>query len=213
MDYIASTDRNPFGLTPPCDRYVPGYGDTQADFHVVGDHPGVHGGLDTGIPFTDCRWSQQFFEMLERGGLVQHVDLDADRLGTYRTFFSYLHMCDPGPEGPDEDSYVAMERFFDAELRAITAHVLLPVGPRATAHVLRNYTARKPGDNPDMETLHATEIHGSGWLVIPMKDPAEWTATDRDALGDQLSALEQVDYRQTSDLGRFLAGSDPYLVR
>jgi uracil-DNA glycosylase len=213
VNYIASTDRNPFGLSPSCNEYVPGYGDTQADFHVVGNHPGVHGGLATGIPFTDQRWSQQFFETLERGGLVQQVDLDSGHVASYRTFFSYLHMCAPGEADPDADSYATMEPFFDAELRAITAHVLLPVGARATAHVLRNYTAKAPGDHPDMDPLHASEIHGSGWLVVPMKDPAEWTDSDRDALIDRLRSLDQVDFRQVSDLGRFIAGSDPYLVR
>lgn len=213
MDFIASTERNPFGLSPPCDQYVPGYGDTQADFHVVGDSPSVHGGHTTGIPFTDCRWSEQFFEALERGGLVQNVELVADHVASYRTFFSYLHMCPAGEEGPDADSYATMEPLFDAELRAITAHVLLPVGPRATAHVLRNYTAKAPGDHPDMDSLHASEIHGSGWLVIPIKDPAEWTGSDETTLVDRLNSFEQVDYRQASDLGRFIAGSDPYLVR
>jgi uracil-DNA glycosylase len=213
VDYIAHTARNPFGLSPPCDQYVPGYGDTQADFHVVGDHPGVHGGLTTGIPFTDSAWSQRCFEAFERGGLVQEIDLEGARIGSHRTFFSYLHMCDSGGEEPDAASYAAMEPFFDAELRAITAHVLLPVGARATAHVLGNYTAKAPGDQPEMDSLHTSEIHGSGWLVIPVKDPADWTDDEMEALVDQLRSLDTVDYRQVSDLGRFIAGSDPYLVR
>lgn len=213
MEYVADTDRNPFGLSPPCNRFVAGYGDVNADFHLVGDNPGVHGGLETGIPFTDESWSQDFFDALVRAGLCQDADLDAGVVSCYRTFLSYLHMCDPGPAGPDDETYSQMEPFFDAELRAITAHVLLPVGARATAHVLESYTARVPDDPPDMDELHASECRGSGWLIIPIKDPDDWTEGDADTFVERIESLEEADYRQVSDLGRFIAGGDPYLVR
>lgn len=213
VEYVANTDSNPFGLSPPCDDAVPGYGDVNADFHVIGDHPGIHGGRDTGIPFTDRSWSETFFETLVRVGLLQRADLAAGEVTSYRTYLSYLHMCDPGEEGPDEKSYGRMEPFFDAELRAITAHVLLPVGPRATAHVLQSYTAKTPDDPPEMDTLHASELRGSGWLVIPIKEPAEWTGGDADRLVERIESLDEADYRQISDLGRFIPGGDPYLVR
>jgi uracil-DNA glycosylase len=213
VEYVAETDRNPFGLSPPCNRFVPGYGDVNADFHIVGDHPGVHGGVETGIPFTENAWSQDFFDALVRGELCQRADLNEETVSCYRTFLSYLHMCDPGPAGPDAETYSRMEPFFDAELRAITAHVLLPVGARATAHVLESYTARVPDDQPDMDELHASESRGSGWLIIPIKDPGDWTEGDADAFVDRIESLEEADYRQISDLGRFIAGGDPYLVR
>jgi len=211
VEYIASTERNPFGLVPPCEQYVPGCGDTRADFHVVGDNPAVHGGLSTGIPFTDRSWSRTFFETFQRAGLVQDVDLAGGEIASFRTFFSYLHMCEP--DGPGGDSYAAMEPYFDAELRAITAHSLLPVGSRATAHVLRSYTARAPETSAEMDDLHASEIHGSGWLVVPIKDPSEWTDGDAEALVERIRSFEESDYRQLSDLGRFIAGAEPYLVR
>lgn len=229
VDFIADTDRNPFGMEPPCEQYVPGYGDTGAHFHVVGDTPTVHGGLDTGIPFTDRPWTETFFDTLDRAGLVEQVDLTAGVLELDKTFLSYLHMCDPGEEAPTNADYAALEPFFDAELRAITAHVLLPVGARATAHVLDTYTARS-SDGLDMEAIHATEIRGSGWLVLPIRDPAEWTdggsrndgsqdssdslfVGDAERLVDALQTLQERDYRRTSDLGRFLADDESYLVR
>ncbi len=209
MQFVAATRRNPFGMSPPCERFVPGYGPTGADFHVVGDHPGVHGGAESGVPFTGKPWSEAFFRTLERADLVRDVDSQKTPLG--RTFFSYLYMCvTDGP--PTADDYAAMEPFFDAELRAITAHVLLPVGARATAHVLGNYTARA-STGPDMETLHGTELRGSGWLVMPVKEPAEWTDDDAEALADGLVELQSTDYRRVSDLGRFFPDDDPYLVR
>ena len=89
----------------------------------------------------------------------------------------------------------------------------MPVGARATGHVLRTYTARAWKTEVDMEALHAEELLGAGWLVLPIKDPAEWVEGDADRLVDALDALQATDFRRESDLGRFIAGSDPYFVR
>lgn len=210
MEFVSETARNPFDIDPPCERYVPGYGDTNADFHIIGDHPGVHGGRSSGIPFTDCSWSSAFFDALERGGLLSVTE---NELVTHQTFLSYLHACDPGEPTPDENSYAEMEPYFDAEVRAITAHVLFPVGARATAHVLGSYTSKAVPESLDMSNLHGTEIRGAGWLVVPIADPEEWGPDDGDWLAERISALLETDYRQASDLGRFLAGNDPYFVR
>jgi len=212
------TDRvsNPFGLSPDCDRFVPGYGDANADFHVIGDHPGVHGGLRSGVPFAGSAAGERFLDTLVRAGLLEAAG-DAPTVDS--TYLSYLHMCEAtgdrlDPDGtPTQASYDDMERFFDAELRAIAAHVLLPVGARATEHVLEQYTARAWKTEVDMDALHGEELLGSGWLVLPIKDPAEWEAGDADRLVDALRELRSTDFRRESDLGRFVAGSDPYLVR
>ena len=233
MQNVTDRTRNPFGMRPDCESFVPGYGDANADFHVIGDHPGVHGGTDAGVPFTGEPWSAAFLSALAEGGLIHGFDDAAsaaagsadtaiadssddaegpDPIATGRTFLSYLHMC--AVDGvPDEASYDDMERFFDAELRAIAAHVLLPVGARATAHVLRQSTSRAHKTEIDMDALHAEELLGSGWLVLPIKDPAEWTDGEGDRLAAALRELRSTDFRRESDLGRFIAGSDPYLVR
>jgi len=223
-------------MSPPCDRYVPGYGDANADFHVVGDHPGAHGGATgptanggiartdpgetsaaaapesddgaVGVPFTN-EAGRRLQRALAEAGLVDAV---GPRPELNRTFFSYLHMC--VAEGtPTEAEYREMERFFDAELRAIAAHVLLPVGERATRHVLENYTAKARQVPDDLETLHATEIVGSGFLVMPVADPGEWSDDHHDRLVEALERLRSTDFRRESDLGRFVAGGDPYFVR
>ncbi len=195
-------------MRPDCSSFVPGYGDANAEFHVIGDHPGVHGGVEDGIPFTGTPWSPVFLRALTDAGLLA----DADPVATDRTFLSYLHMCVPDGE-PDDADYDDMERFFDAELRAIAAHVLLPVGARATRHVLEEYTARAWKTEMEMDTLHAEELLGSGWLVVPIKEPADWEGDDADRLVAALHELRSTDFRRESDLGRFIAGSDPYLVR
>jgi len=213
VEFIAEEDRDPFALDPPCERAVPSFGPTDAEFHVVGDHPGVHGGRETGIPFTDRPWSARFFDALRRGGLVDAVDLSEGILDSSRTFFSYLHTCDPGDESPSERSYDELEPYFDSELRAITAHVLLPVGRRATAHVFRAYTPIDAERAADMTAIHGEHLHGSGWLVVPIVNPAEWTDDLAATLVESLGRLVASDYEQISDLGRFLPGEAPYFVR
>jgi len=198
-------------MEPPCDRFVPGYGDANADFHVIGDHPGVHGGADTGVPFTGTPAAERLQAALETGGLLQSV---GDEPGAEGTFLSYLHMCVPeGEATPTDAEYAEMERYFDAELRAIAAHVLLPVGERATRHVLENYTARAHRTDVVMDELHGTELLGSGWLVLPIQDPADWDDGDDEELVEGLRTLQSTDYRRESDLGRFLPGGESYHVR
>jgi len=217
------TDRtsNPFDMSPPCDhactpdgdhRAVFGYGDANADFHLVGDHPNVHGGRSTGVPFTDGVAGERLQPVLTEVGLLGDVYSDAPTVSNL--FASYLHMCClPDGESPTEGAYADLEPFFDAELRAIAAHVLLPVGERATAHVLYEYTARAAEIERGMGALHATPLKGRGFLVVPIRDPAEWSDDDGDRLREALSALLASDYRQTADLGRFTATDGSYEVR
>jgi uracil-DNA glycosylase family 4 len=205
------TDRvsNPFGMEPDCERFVPGYGDANADFHVVGDHPGVHGGAETGVPFTGTAGTERLQDALRESGLLHTVGDEPD---VDHTFLSYLHMCVPDSE-PGDAEYAELERFFDAELRAIAAHVLLPVGERATRYVLENYTAKAHKTDVEMGRLHGQELLGSGWLVVPIADPAEWRDGDAELLVESLMELQSTDFRRESDLGRFLPGGEPYHVR
>ncbi len=207
MQNVTDRTSNPFGMRPPCEEFVPGYGDANAAFHLIGDHPAVHGGLDTGVPFTNAA-GRRLLAVLADVGLIDDPDADAPVPG--ELFLSYLHLCadDPTPE-----SYADCERFFDAELRAIGAHVLLPVGERATDHVIRTYTARTPQRPLDMETLHASELRGSGWLVVPIADPADWEDGSAARLTETFETLLATDYRREADLGRFMPGDEPYLVR
>ncbi|WP_254544550.1 uracil-DNA glycosylase family protein [Halomarina pelagica] len=222
MENVTDRTSNPFGMRPPCERYVAGYGDANADFHVVGDHPGVHGGVEprsaaggtassgeeVGVPFTNDA-GLRLQRALVDAGLLETA---GERPTVNRTFLSYLHMC--VVEGtPTEREYVEMERFFDAELRAIAAHVLLPVGERATRHVIQQYTARPPTLADDMASLHGTELLGGGFLVYPVRDPSEWTDGDRERLVDALTDLQATDFYREVDLGRFLPDGDSYRVR
>jgi len=205
---VTGRQSNPFGFSFPCERAVPGFGDANADFHVVGDHPGVHGGADAGFPFTDTPAAERLQEALVAGDLLRSAGTPPV---VEKTYLSYLNPCVVDGD-PDEASYDDVAPIADSEVRAITAHVLLPVGERVTRYVFDNMTARTPADI-DMASLHGTEVVGSGWLVYPIADPRTWSAGDGERLAQALQALRATDYRRTADLGRFLPGGDSYLVR
>jgi len=180
------------------ESFVPGYGDANADFHVVGDHPGVHGGVDdAGIPFTGEPWSTAFLSALAEGGPDRGFDDSADDPAT----------IDDSADGAETaDPIVADRTFFSSSTCAcprrcpgrgvVQRHGAVfrrgapghrgprppPVGARATDHVLQQYTSRAHKTEIDMDALHAEELLGSGWLVLPIKDPAEWTEGDGDRL-------------------------------
>ena len=204
---ITATQHNPFGFDAPCEPFVPGYGDANADFHVIGDNPSVHGGSESGIPFTGFPAVERLQTALVEGGLLSAAGSPPT---VEKTYLSYLYMC--GDCVPTEADYADHEPLFDTEVRAITSHVLLPVGERATKHVFANMTAERSED-VDMDDLHATEVRGSGWLVYPIKDPIEWSDDDESELIGALRALLATDYRQEAELGRFLPGDDVWRVR
>ena len=208
MKNVASSPSNPFGFDPGCEPFVPGYGDANAHFHVVGDTPGIHGGIESGVPFTGSESGERLLAALAEAGIIESAGTPPE---TGATYLSYLDMCVHDGE-PTQADYDAVEPMFDAELRAITAHVLLPVGERATRHVFAVATAQSP-DDVDMDRLHATEVLGSGWLVYPIGEPAEWTDDDESDLVDALRALRETDYRREADLGRFGPTGEPYRVR
>jgi len=208
VQHVTDRIRNPFGIAPDSERFVPGYGDANADFHVIGDRPSVHGGVSTGVPFTGTDTARQLLEALKDAGLLRTT---GDEPAVERTFLSYLHMCVSDGQ-PTDAAYRDQERNFDAELRAIAAHVLLPVGERATRHVLKNCTARS-ATGLEMDRLHGQELLGSGWLVLPIADPANWSDGDDERLVDSLLELQSTDFRRETDLGRFLTGGEPYHVR
>ncbi|WP_148290917.1 uracil-DNA glycosylase family protein [Halorhabdus tiamatea] len=208
MTYVSDAEFNPFGFDPDGERFVPGFGDVEADFQVIGDHPGIHGGVTTSVPFTETDGANRLQDALLRGGLLRKTGAPPTVDSTY---LSYLHPCVP-ESSPGDDDYRRQGTFIEAEVRAIAAHVLLPVGERATRWVLENMTT-EPTDDIDMAALHATEIVGSGWLVMPIADPETWGEDDRRELSDALIELQEQDYRREADLGRLAGGGGPYYVR
>lgn len=198
MENVTDRVSNPFGLRPPCVEAVPGYGDANADFHVVGDNPGTHGGRESGVPFTGSGVGRAVQSVLREVGLLEE---GGDEPVVNNLFMSYLYMC---LGEPAEEDYRRLERYFDAELRAINAHVLVPVGERACRHVLHEYTAQwhKLEDVCAREggcsvALHAGGVPGGGFLVLPLANPGGWSRGGREEAVEALREVLASDYRQT----------------
>lgn len=206
------TDRvsNPFGMAVPGDGpAVYGYGDVNADVHVVGDNPGVHGGVAAGVPFTGTVAGRRLRRVLAAVGLL--ADAETVPPAVRSLYLSYLHPAVPDGS-PTETDYADQERFLDAEVRAITAHVIVAVGERAVEHAVTSYTAEAP-PAVRLPAAHATEVGTGAFLVVPVAEPAGWTDAQETALRERLAAILARDYRRESDLGRFGPGGDPYFVR
>lgn len=175
-------------MEPPSYPAVHGYGDPNGDFHFIGESPEVHGGTETGVPFhSDKDETGRVLELLDSLGFVE----EHEPLRLRNAFLSYVRMTDDGD--PTD-----LERYFDAELRAVNAHILIPFGEYAVRYVLEEYTAQahKLADIP-LDELHATEVHGAGFLVIPALDPRDWDDEIETELQEKLAEILTSDYRQT----------------
>lgn len=205
MARIARDPKNPFGMQPPTSngRAVCGYGDPNADFHVVGDHPGVHGGIETGIPFTGTANADRLQRVLAAVGLMRSAP--STRPDLRRTFLSYVHPSPPRQDDrPTASEYADLDRFFDAELRAVNAHILLPVGQIATDRLLERFTTQFQKVPRSMDERHAREVRGRGFLVVPVKDPTNWSDNDESVLSEVLARLLASDYRQTKGVATLI---------
>lgn len=183
------TDRvsNPFGMRAPGEPAVYGYGDANGDFHVIGADADTHGGAETGVPFTGSVAGERLQSVLHAVGFA--TDPYSDDPELENCYLSYRRIS-PGDPGD-------LERYIDAELRAINAHILLPVGDDALAYVLEEFTTQARSITADAARRHATEIRGRGFLVVPVREPADWEPGDESALTERLHALLGSDYRQT----------------
>ncbi len=173
-------------MCPPSEPAVHGYGDPNADFHFIGESPEAHGGAGTGVPFS-AEGTERVHPLLDELGLVE----SRDPLRLHNAFLSYVRMT-------DGEDFAELERFFDAELRLVNAHILVTFGEEATRHVIETYTAQGPklADTPLAE-LHATEVRGAGFMIVPAVDPRDWDEADEDALCEKLRDILSSDYRQT----------------
>lgn len=174
-------------MRAPGEPAVYGYGDVNADFHVIGADAYTHGGAETGVPFTRSAAGTRIQGVLHDVGFAREPYSDKPDLSN--VYLSYLRIS---PGIPTD-----LERYADAEIRAINAHVLLGVGDDAFGYLLEEFTTQARTLPVDTTALHASEVRGRGFLVLPVREPADWTGNDRDALVDTLEELLESDYRQT----------------
>lgn len=187
MERITDRVSNPFGMRAPGEPAVYGYGDANADFHVIGRDAETHGGAETGVPFTGSLAGERIQSVLYQAGFAAEPYSDAPELDN--CYLSYLHLS---PGDPAD-----LERYIDAEIRALNAHILLPVGDEPLSYALSEFTTQAGQIPAEAARVHGSEIRGRGFLVVPIREPAEWEPGDESAIVDRLEALLDSDYRQT----------------
>lgn len=196
METVTDERANPFGMRADGPAAF-GYGDPNGDFHVVGDNPRVHGGAETGIPFTGRAAGERLQSVLINVGLADATNADEPALRN--TYLSYAHPPVTDAQPTDAD-YRDAERYLDAEVRAVNAHVLVAVGDRALEYALHEHTTHAHRLPADAAALHARELRGRGFLVVPVREPEDWTERDRETLVDRLESILARDYRQTKGI-------------
>lgn len=204
MDANQEELSNPFGMDETCQncpelvesrcQVVHGYGDVGADFLFVGEMPGA-GPDRTGVPFTGDERAHTLLSILADLGFCAS-DLTAEEPALDNVYLTYLTRCHHPAREPTDAEIFNCEPFLNAEIRTINPEILVPVGKRALEEIGAEYTTRA-ADSLDLQEVHATEIRGRGFEIIPMIDPDEQSPEQRAAFLEAFSKLLGRDYRQT----------------
>jgi uracil-DNA glycosylase family 4 len=204
MDADQERVANPFGMDEDCQQcpelcetrsqVVHGYGDVSAEFVVVGAAPGP-GADRTGVPFTGDEHGEAVLDVLGRLGFTDapptatEPDLD-------NVYLTYLTRCRHPDRAATDEEVRNCEGYLSAELRMINPEIIVPVGERVLSALAYEYTT-KPADAFDIAEDHATTIRGRGFELVPMRDPAGQSESERTAFLEHFASLLERDYRQT----------------
>ncbi|MFB6228796.1 MAG: uracil-DNA glycosylase family protein [Halobacteriales archaeon] len=203
MDAKQDSLRNPLGLDEACpncpalverrERVIHGYGDVGADVLVVGEAP-TAGAEGTAVPFTGDETGRGVHALLADLGLSSSLPT-ADHPEVENVYLTYLARCRHPDRPPSDGEIATCDPFLNAEVRMINPEILLPVGERALEVLAAEHTTL--GTPPDIGDAHATEIRGRGFLLVPMRDPADQTDAEEQALRETMASLLGGDYRQS----------------
>lgn len=196
---------NPYGMDPSCTRcpelvetrstIVHGYGDVAADFLFVAEMP-THETDRAGHPVVETDGDRSLGDLLAAVGFLRD-DTDADGHPVLENaFVTHLTRCHHPDRGPTNEEIAACEPFLNAELRTINPELLIPLGERTVKSLAREYTTTNP-DDLTLEEIHASEVCGRGFELIPLREPGNMDREDFEAAVERLSATLERDYRQT----------------
>ena len=204
MDANQQTRSNPFGMDADCrncpelcatrERVVHGYGDVGAEFLFVGEMPG-EGADRTGVPFTGDERGRALQNVLGHLGLNESLP-NAEEPELRNVYLTYLTRCRDPERPPTDEEVGTCEPYLNAEIRMINPEILVPIGQRALTELAAEYTT-SPAEEFDAEADHATTIRGRGFELVPMRDPLDCTADEREAFIEHFLSLMDGDYRQT----------------
>ena len=204
MDANQQSRSNPFGMDSDCTNcpelcetrrsVVHGYGDVGGDFLFVGKMPD-DGPDRTGVPFTGDERGERLQHVLGQLGLNNSLPSDDDP-ELENVYLTYLTRCRDPERPPTDEEVTTCEPYLNAEIRMINPEILVPVGERALAELVGEYTTTA-ADEFEMADAHATTIRGRGFELVPMRDPLDQTDAERETFVEHFLSLMGRDYRQT----------------
>jgi len=204
MDADQERAANPFGMDEDCQQcpelcetrsqVVHGYGDVSAEFVVVGAAPGP-GADRTGVPFTGDERGEAVLDVLGRLGFTD-APPTATEPALDNVYLTHLTRCRHPDRAATDEEVRNCEGYLSAELRMINPEIIVPVGERVLSALAYEYTT-KPADTFDIAADHATTIRGRGFELVPMRDPAGQSESERTAFLEHFASLLERDYRQT----------------
>lgn len=204
MDADDRVRRNPYGMDEACERcpglcesrerIVHGYGDTEADFLFVGEHPSADAET-AGVPLVGSERGRRLQDLLGHLGLNNSLPtaMEPELENAYLTL---LTRCRHPDRAPTDTEIANCEDYLTAEIRMINPEILVPVGERALRTLAEEYTTT-PSADLSLPAYHGRSIRGRGFELVPMIDPAEQTDEQFEAYLDSFEALMARDYRQT----------------
>ena len=192
---------NPFGMDESCpncpplvearSRVVHGFGDVLAEFLFVKEAPSAE--ADAGAPPLGHHRGYGLDTVLDRLGFL---DGSADPPTLTSAFVTHLTRC-RHPDRPATDTEInTCEPFLNAEIRSINPEILVPIGQRALEHIAKEYTTEQP-DALDAFEVHAQEIRGRGFELVPMVAESDLTEERFETFIEAMEQTLSRDYRQT----------------
>jgi len=156
---VASTKRKSFREETYWGRAVPGFGDSQARFVVVGLAPAAHGANRTGRIFTGDRSGDWLYESLHRYGFANQPESHSRSDGlTLRDAYvtCSAHCVPPNNQPSREELSHCRQKFLKKELLALQkTQVILCLGAIAYQSVLSCLT--QPGGPRPPAFRHGAE--------------------------------------------------------
>ncbi len=196
---------NPYGMDPDCTRcpalvdarehIVHGYGDVGADFLFVAERPAASADR-TGVPVREAGDAGGLTGFLRTCGFVTDEGDEAGDPVLENAFVTHLTRCRHPDRGPTREEIEACDAFLTAELRTINPEILVPLGERVLSELAQEFTTSL-SDPWELEDVHATELRGRGFELIPLETLPEMDADQFEAAIDRFERTRDRDYRQT----------------
>jgi len=154
---VATAKRKQYADWTYWGKPVPGYGDRQATWMIVGLAPAAHGGNRTGRVFTGDKSASFLFKHLFQSGLSNLPDSIErnDGLILRQGYMTAVLKCVPPQDKPQAVELAQCRPYFTRELETLTnVKLILALGRIAFNGVLTYYQTRFPIKKRDFPFQH-----------------------------------------------------------